>query len=108
MGSDHAELTVLSLGLALRDIQAAHFFEDGEDAGDIPDWVQGSPYLIDDAQRLLNIWKRQLPAEDGSGDETPVDVDPKGKGKAKMTAKSGKRKAKSADDGLDTDERHSA
>jgi len=27
----------------------------GEDAGDIPDWVQGSPYLIDDAQRLLNI-----------------------------------------------------
>jgi hypothetical protein len=104
MGPDDAELTILSIGLALRDMEAAHFLEEGEDAEDVPDWVKTSPFVMNDMQKLLEVWERQLPAED----ETPVDVDPKGKGKAKATGDSGKRKAKSSDEVPDTEERRPA
>jgi hypothetical protein len=94
MKPDHAALVVLSMGLALRDIAMVHFHEDGDYADDVPDWVQSSPFHMQDAHKLLEIWKRQLPAEDASEEEEPQD-DIKGKGKATAAVKGGKRRAKS-------------
>jgi hypothetical protein len=107
MGSD-AQLVVLSIGLALRDISAIHFNEGDEYPEDVPEWAQQSSYNIEIANKLLNVWGNQLAVEDSSGDETAVPIDSKGKGKAKVTGKSSKRKAKSHDEGLNTDEMHPA
>jgi hypothetical protein len=102
MSSDQAELVVLSIGLTLRDISAVQFLEGDEE--DIPEWVQQSPYNIEQAHTLLEVWSHQLPAEDSSGDESSVVPEPKGKGKAKARGRSEKRKAKSADEASDASE----
>jgi hypothetical protein len=102
MGSD-AQLVVLSIGLALRDIEAVHFHEDGEVyPEDVPEWVKTSPYEIGTMERLLNTWAHQLDVTEEqeveeSQNETPGHVDVKGKGKAKETRRAGKRKAKTSD-----------
>ncbi|KAH9986044.1 hypothetical protein BJV77DRAFT_1071175 [Russula vinacea] len=57
MGAD-AELVVLSMGLALRDINAAHFNEELPE--DAPDWLKVSPLDINSAHRLSEIWGKQL------------------------------------------------
>jgi hypothetical protein len=57
MGTD-AELVILSMGLALRDIHAAHFNEELPE--DAPDWVKASWLDINDAHRLSEIWGQQL------------------------------------------------
>jgi hypothetical protein len=62
MGSD-AELVVLSMGLALRDIFAAQFIEEDDDSNDCPDWIRSSPLRITDGEELMDLWKKQLPAE---------------------------------------------
>lgn len=96
MNPDHASLVILSMGLALRDIAIVHFREDGDPADDVPDWVQSSPFNMQDAHKLLEIWKRQLPAEGASQDEEPQgDIKGKGKGKARAIGNRGKRRAKS-------------
>ena len=99
MGSDYAKLTVLSIGLALRDMAAAHFLEEDEDIEGVPDWVKASPFHMGDVQSLMRAWAKQLPVMD----ESLVGVDPKGKGKAKETGNSGKRKVKSSDEVPDID-----
>jgi hypothetical protein len=100
MGSD-AQLVVLSIGLALRDIEAVHFHEDGEIyPEDVPEWVKTSPYEIGTSERLLHTWAQQLEVaeEQEERNETPGRVDVKGKGKAKETGRGGKRKAKTSDE----------
>lgn len=87
MGSD-AELVVLSMGLALRDIFAAQFIEEDDDSNDCPDWVKSSPLVITDGEDLMYLWKKQLPVENDTAD----DSDPKGKGKGKATHVQNKRK----------------
>jgi hypothetical protein len=89
MGSD-AELVVLSMGLALRDMSAVQFVEEEDFPEDFPDWVKSSPFGIMDAEKIMNLWLEQLPAEDNFVD----DNNPKGKGKskAKSSARHGKRK----------------
>jgi hypothetical protein len=86
MGSD-AELVVLSMGLALRDIFVVQFIEEG-DSKDYPDEVKHSPLNISDAEDLMEIWKKRLPAEKDSAS----DSDGKGKGKEKVTRAANKRK----------------
>jgi hypothetical protein len=78
MGSD-AELVVLSMGLALRDISAVQFVEEDDFPEDFPNWVKSSPLSIVDGEGIMNIWREQLPTEKDSVD----DSDPKGKGKVK-------------------------
>jgi hypothetical protein len=78
MGSD-AELVVLSMGLALWDISAAHFVEGDEFPDDFPEWVKVSPFGISDGEAIMGIWSDQLPAEQDSADV----ADPKGKAKAR-------------------------
>jgi hypothetical protein len=80
MGTD-AELVVLSMGLAFRDITAAHFNEELPE--DAPSWLTGSPLEIDSAHRLSEIWGQQL---------QPAKRAMKAKGKGKASG-SGKRKA---------------
>jgi hypothetical protein len=104
MSSDQAELVVLSIGLTLRDIAAVQFIEGDEE--DVPEWVQHSPYNMEQAHKLLEVWSQQLPVEDSSGEESSVAPEPTGKGKAKARGRSGKRKAKSADEGSDASETH--
>jgi hypothetical protein len=101
----NAELVVLSMGLVLRDIYAVHFQEEDEYPEDMPVWVQCSPHNIDGMHRLLEVWGMQLPAEENSRDDRPVHVDPKGKGKGKATGRLEKRKAKSAEEDSDTEQR---
>ncbi|KAH9983734.1 hypothetical protein BJV77DRAFT_1072650 [Russula vinacea] len=57
MGAD-AELVILSMGLALQDINAAHFNEELPE--DAPDWLKVSPLDINSAHRLSEIWGKQL------------------------------------------------
>jgi hypothetical protein len=59
MGAD-AELVVLSMGLALWDIHAAHFNEELPE--DAPDWLKVSSLDINSAHRLSEIWGEQLPS----------------------------------------------
>jgi hypothetical protein len=99
MGSD-AELVVLSMGLALRDIFAAHFVEEDDDSNDCPDWVKSSPLVISDGEDLMYLWKKQLPAEIHTAD----DSDPKGKGKGKATRLQNKRKGVSPVDNSSSEE----
>lgn len=87
MGSD-VELIVLSMGLALHDIFAVQFFEDEDYSIDRPNWVKSSPLGITDAEELMDLWRKQLPAEKDSVD----DSDLKGKGKEKATHPPNKRK----------------
>ena len=83
MGAD-AELVVLSMGLALWDIHAAHFNEELPE--DAPDWLKVSSLDINSAHRLSEIWGEQLhPAKHASK--------AKGKGNAKAVSGLGKRKA---------------
>jgi hypothetical protein len=83
MGAD-AKLVVLSMGLALRDIHAAHFNE--EFLEDAPDWLKVSLLDIDSALRLSEIWGEQLhPAKHATK--------AKGKGNTKAVSGLGKRKA---------------
>ena len=93
MNPDHASLVVLSMGLALRDITIVHFQDDYDFAEDVPDWVQSSPFIMQDAHKLLEVWKRQLPDEEALEVEEAQE-DKKGKGKA-SAKKGGKRRAKS-------------
>lgn len=90
MGPD-AELVVLSMGLAIRDMHAVQFVEGDEFPEDYPDWVRASPFGVSDANRLMEIWGKQLPADKDLSDHSEEDVDPKGKGKAKA---SGRKKRK--------------
>jgi hypothetical protein len=88
MGSD-AELVVLSMGLALRDMSAVQFVEEDNFPEDFPDWVKSSPLNITDGEGIMNIWREQLPAEKNF----VGDPDPKGKGKANNSRPQKKRKA---------------
>jgi hypothetical protein len=83
MGAN-AELVILSMGLALRDIPAAHFNE--ELPKDAPDWVKESALDIGVAHRLTDIWHEQQKVNH-----------PRGKGKAKV-ARPGKRKVAPGED----------
>jgi hypothetical protein len=89
MGSD-AELVVLSMGLAIRDMAAIHFIEDNEFPPDFPVWVQQSPFDLSDVNRLLTIWVKHLAT---ISDDPPNDAPEKGKGNG--TGK-GKGKGKAA------------
>lgn len=100
MGSD-AELVVLSMGLALRDISASHFIEDDDDSNDCPDWVKSSTLVITDGDDLMYLWKKQLPAKIHTAD----DSDPKGKGKGKATHVQTKRKGVPAVDNSSEEEK---
>jgi hypothetical protein len=96
MGSD-AELVVLSMGLALRDISAVQFLE--EDETDCPDWIRSSPLRITDGEELMDLWKKQLPAEEKVSAEVS---DPKGKGKAKAAQR--KRKIVPSTESMSSEE----
>jgi hypothetical protein len=89
MGSD-AELVVLSMGLALRDISATHFVEDDDFPDDFPEWLKTSPFGISDGEAIMSLWNAQLSAEEDSADVT----DPKGKGKGKEKARNRQPKRK--------------
>jgi hypothetical protein len=84
MGSD-AELVVLSMGLAIRDMHAVHFVEGDKFLEDYPNWVQSSPFTVSNVNRLMDIWGKQLPADKDVSDGVEEEVDPKGKGKAKAS-----------------------
>src|SRR5882757_1994037 len=107
MGSD-AQLVILSIGLALRDISLVQFHEEGEIyAEDVPDWVKQSPHEFSTGQRLLTTWGQQLVDEEGSGDSLPMDKDIKGKKKAKMTGRPGRKRPKSMDESESKNQRTS-
>ncbi|KAH9989034.1 hypothetical protein BJV77DRAFT_964144 [Russula vinacea] len=52
------QAVILSMGLALQDINAAHFNEELPE--DTPDWLKVSPLDINSAHRLSEIWGKQL------------------------------------------------
>jgi hypothetical protein len=109
MGSD-AELVVLCIGLALRDVEAVQF-QEGDYPEEFPHWVQGSQFTLSDAEGLTTIWAKQLPEEPeeprglSQSDEEQDDLDIKGKGREKDPSRHGKRKAKSSDNDARADER---
>jgi hypothetical protein len=97
---ESAELVVLCMGLAFRDVEAAAFIEEGQSLPeDMPTWVRDSPLKTFDMDNVMGIWAKQL---DGDGDqdenenETEAEVKGKGKGKGK-----GKKREPSSDEDSD-------
>ena len=84
MGTD-AELVVLSMGLAIRDMAAIHFIEDNEFPPDFPYWVQQSPFELSDVNRLMTVWGMHLAT---ISDDPSNDAFEKGKGNGKGKGKS--------------------
>ena len=84
MGSD-AELVVLTMGLAIRDMAAVHFVEDDEFPPDFPAWVQQSPFELSDLNWLMNVWGKHLVT---ISNDPPNDSGPKGKGNGAGKGKS--------------------
>jgi hypothetical protein len=107
MGSD-AELVVLTMGLAIRDIAAIHFVEDDEYPPDFPAWVQRSSFELSDSNRLLSIWGKHLVT---ISNDPPNDSGPKGKGngtgkgKNKGTSSRKKRNIQSPDNDAQGEEK---
>lgn len=99
MGSD-AELVVLSMGLAIRDMAAIHFVEDDDFPRDFPAWVRQSPFGLSEVNRLMNIWNKHLVTvtADPSNDSNSNGKDNiAGKGKSKTTGSRKKRDVQSLD-----------
>jgi hypothetical protein len=93
-----AELVVLCMGLALRDVAAVVSSNpDTERPADEPEWVRNSPWEVDYIDEVLDEWVKQL---DTAGEESSSHED-KGnsKGKGKANAKNGKKRTNSASEG---------
>ena len=116
MGHD-AELVVLSIGLAIRDMAAIHFVEDDEFPSDFPHWVQQSPFGISDVNRLMDVWAQQLPKTSNNSEDamevTEVAkvmevMESKGKCKRKAAGASRSCDVQPPDEGLQDSGRHPA
>jgi hypothetical protein len=92
---EQAELVVLCMGLALRDVAAVNFSKPGtERPADQPEWVRNSPWEVDYIHEVLDEWVKQL---DAAGEESSSHEDGGNKkGKGKATAKKGKKRTNSA------------
>jgi hypothetical protein len=59
-GYQRVEKTILTIGLALRDVRTAALLEPGE-GGEIPDYIRRSPFEIRDYEKILSECKLLLP-----------------------------------------------
>jgi hypothetical protein len=97
MGMEPASLVMLAMGLALRDVYAAHIREDGKaDPEDMPSWVSGSPLKVEQIQKVMEKWATQLgPVEYEDEDEEGGRRKTRGSEKRKESGKGkGKEKEK--------------
>lgn len=100
MGLETALLVILAMGLALRDIHAIHFVEDGQpDPEDMPTWVGGSPLKVEQIHKVMETWGNQLgPVEYEEEDRE------EGGSKRKTRSAKGEGKAKGKGKEIDNDE----
>jgi hypothetical protein len=81
-----AQFVVLSMGMALREVARVQFMEEDEMPEDMPKWVKNSPWTMEDMDKVMDVWVKQLDGEEDmdveSDRERGKNSWEKGKGKA--------------------------